>query len=224
MTGAITIRLGLVDRRAGDLSSAREHIEGGLDLAREAGDRRAEAVGLRGLGLLALSEGDLETARTQCQRSLRLHRHIDDKSGAARSRGGLGLTALNAGEPGEAREFFDQTLADSRAVDNRMLSAKYRGLRGAADVALGDRRNGRSALEDAVSTLTALDAAPAAITVLRWHAEVEGDLGNYERMRERCERASTRLADTDVELGLYEERIRRLREELDQRRMAAGED
>jgi tetratricopeptide (TPR) repeat protein len=100
-----------------DPASAQPLFEEGLAIARDLGDRKAEANLLCNLGDVAIDSRPDE-ARAFLERSLAIHREIGNKSGIAHASLLLGNVALRQNRSVEAQTLFAESLALNRALGN----------------------------------------------------------------------------------------------------------
>jgi predicted ATPase/DNA-binding SARP family transcriptional activator len=111
--------LGSVAREQGRyVRSGRLHAEG-LELARAAGDARAEASAHGYLGFVSWLQLDLEEAVTQCAKALSMFRALGDVEGTAWALISLGVVARYRGDRGRAATLLQQSLALSRSIGFR---------------------------------------------------------------------------------------------------------
>lgn len=103
--------LGMTFFHQGDPVSAQAHIEEGLTLARQMGNRHTIAHSLALLGLVANAQGDLATARGLHSESLALFRETGNKPGIASVLDELGNTAYLEGDFAAARTLYEESLS-----------------------------------------------------------------------------------------------------------------
>jgi len=117
------IGAGGLAHRQFDLSTARQHLEAGLELSREAGDSRTSALALINLGLVAHDQGNYARARRLHQECLGLCRETEDVWGAGMALNNLAWTALFVGDYPEARASADEALAVRRGLGDTLGTA-----------------------------------------------------------------------------------------------------
>jgi predicted ATPase/DNA-binding SARP family transcriptional activator len=101
----------------GNATAARPLFEEGLAIARELGDRKAEANLLCNLGDVSI-EADPSAARAALTQSLAIHREIGNPSGIAHSSMLLGNVALKQERHTEAQALYSESLSLYRALGN----------------------------------------------------------------------------------------------------------
>jgi tetratricopeptide (TPR) repeat protein len=109
-----------------------------LSAARQAGDRRAEAVSLTHLGFVHDMQGRPQESISQQEQALDLFQRLGDRDGEARARHRLGLALSGLGRNDEAARHFQATLAISRERQDRHGQA-----RSLQTVGTIERRQGR---------------------------------------------------------------------------------
>jgi tetratricopeptide (TPR) repeat protein len=100
-----------VDVREGRYAQAADHLQQGLSLFRQAGDKSGEADALNGLGELSLAESQPDNARGWHTCALALADHIGEKYEQARAHDGLAAAHCAAGDLGQSREHWQAALA-----------------------------------------------------------------------------------------------------------------
>lgn len=89
--------VGYCKSQLGDLGPAREEVAKALSLARELGDRLAQARAYAGLGQVARKVNDYQTGRSHLTKALALYREVGHREGEAKSLGDLGNLEDSAG-------------------------------------------------------------------------------------------------------------------------------
>ncbi len=106
----------ILAQRQGDYEPARTlHIES-LRLAREAGDERAVAAAVHGLGNLAVLQGDFAAARPLYEQVLAIGWALADDNVVAAALTNLGTVAHNQADFTEARAFAEESLEVRRRM------------------------------------------------------------------------------------------------------------
>jgi adenylate cyclase len=111
--------MGFVLYRKGEYEQARQPLNEGLALAREAGNNLNTAMALTNLGGVAYLQGDYAAARRLFEESLALRREMGDKAGIAGLLGNLGNLALHQGDHAAARGLYEECLARQREMGNK---------------------------------------------------------------------------------------------------------
>jgi predicted ATPase/transcriptional regulator with XRE-family HTH domain len=94
-----------------DYPAAHRYYRESISLAREQGDTRRVAIGLRGLANVARDEGNFGLSRSLYEESLVLFREIGDDEYVGYSLMSMGLDAQRQGELERARGLFEESLA-----------------------------------------------------------------------------------------------------------------
>jgi tetratricopeptide (TPR) repeat protein len=97
----------------------KEQAEWLLAAARQAGDRRREALALNDLGVACTNGREAGRAVTLLQQALGLAREVGDPPLETDARGNLGMALLYARQPGRGLELLEQALAQARASGDR---------------------------------------------------------------------------------------------------------
>jgi adenylate cyclase len=112
----VLIETGMVLNRTGEYAHAREPLNAGLALAREAGDKLGAAQALNNLGNVANNQGDNNVARALYDESLSLRREMGDKAGISASLSNLGIVARSQGDYAAARALTEESLSLDREM------------------------------------------------------------------------------------------------------------
>src|SRR5581483_10272909 len=107
----------------GDLREARVEFERSLELAREAGDGRAEGAALAQLAWLSMAAGEADAARDFAEQSTQLAEAAGDKLTASGAVTTLAELAVAAGQRDEAVALYERGLALRRALGDKRLVA-----------------------------------------------------------------------------------------------------
>ena len=105
------------------LDDARDDTLTALAAAREAGDRRGEAVALSLLGEGEAAIGAYDVAEETFGEALAIWRELDDETGAADVLRGLGMTHLFRGDLAQAERFVSEALGSFRSSGNQRGAA-----------------------------------------------------------------------------------------------------
>ena len=133
----------------GDAASARPLFEEGLTIARELGDRKAEANLLCNLGDI-FTDSDPPAAQAALEQSLALHREIGNRSGIAHSSLLLGNVALQQEHLTEAKALYAESLSLNRALGNPQKTGHALWCLARCGIAGGDYAQARTLLQECV--------------------------------------------------------------------------
>jgi tetratricopeptide (TPR) repeat protein len=122
-TAAVLSNLGGVAEAQGHAAEAHALFERALRLARETGDRSAEATALDNLGNVARALGGLSEAAVSLEQALAIRRGQGDERGEATTLHNLGVLADTMGEKRQAQEYFREALDAARASHDAAGSA-----------------------------------------------------------------------------------------------------
>lgn len=112
----VLIETGMVLYHKSEFILARDPLNDGLKLAKEAGDLMTTAQALNNLGSVALFQGDYPVARAHYEEGLALRRKIGDKVGMSASLNNLGGVAYAQGDYTAARALHEESLSISREI------------------------------------------------------------------------------------------------------------
>jgi predicted ATPase/class 3 adenylate cyclase/tetratricopeptide (TPR) repeat protein len=110
-------------QRAGRMAQSEEWLEASLALAREAGDRRAEALARGSLGGVLRYGGRADKARIEFAAALQLHQVLGNRRALGTTLTGLGVLLGDLGQTDEALAHLRQALAIQRELGNRIDEA-----------------------------------------------------------------------------------------------------
>ena len=139
----------------GDAASARPLFEEGLAIARELGDRKAEANLLCNLGDISI-DSDPPAARAFLEQSLAAHREIGNPSGIAHASMLLGNVALRQESRAEAQALYAESLSLSRVLGNPQKTGHALWCLARGGMGQGDYAQARVLLEECVTLFRAL--------------------------------------------------------------------
>jgi class 3 adenylate cyclase/tetratricopeptide (TPR) repeat protein len=104
----------------GNYGTARDKLNAGLALAREAGDGKTAARALNGMAYLAFQQGDFADMRARAKEALALARAAADQAAEALALLRLGVAAR---DPAVKTRFYEESLALSRTVGHKQGTA-----------------------------------------------------------------------------------------------------
>jgi tetratricopeptide (TPR) repeat protein len=116
--------LGIIYFESGDYEKAKEHHYAGLELAKELGNKRLQAIGLGSLGSVFEREGDYEKAIEHFTKDLRICQELGDRQGIAVVEGLVGDINSVMGNFTKAIQHLDRSLSISRELGYRKGVAK----------------------------------------------------------------------------------------------------
>lgn len=158
--GTALQRLGMTALAQGAPDEARTHLEESLTLARQRGDRGAEAAALHDLALVARVRGDLETAKTLALGCLAISRQLGERRAIAAALSTLGSIEVLRGDPDAAAALHGEAMVLRRDLGDRAGVAEA--LEGLAIVAAARGRWRRAArLVGAAAALREVIGSPA---------------------------------------------------------------
>jgi tetratricopeptide (TPR) repeat protein len=196
--------VGILEREAGDLQPAREHLEQALAIQSRDSDPRNLSSILANLGLTLRDLGQREEARTHLLRALELHRQVfgDTHPAVASDLNNLAMLAREMGDFQQALEFLRpvvdilrRTYGDVHPYTSQALTNVAGALR-----EIGDADSARMHLEAALQIDQQVfgEHHPQVIADLNNLAVIERELGNTEAAQEHFEEA---LAMAEGALG-----------------------
>ena len=115
--------LGGLVRFLGNFTPARSHLEEGLALWRELGDRQGYAYTLARLGTVLKLQGNLAIAHGLLEEGVALFQEVGDTWGRALALDGLGEVMRCQGDYEQAAKFYDESLVLFRHLDNKWRMA-----------------------------------------------------------------------------------------------------
>ena len=115
--------IGILLHIRGQSAEGREHIERGLEISRELGDRMHEAMAVGNLGNSLSVTGQLQEAKDQIQHYLTLSRELGNRRSEMIATGNLGGLFLTLGRLREGREHSERSLALAREIGSRSSEA-----------------------------------------------------------------------------------------------------
>ena len=189
---------GVLAQRQGDHHAARRHFEAGLELSRDAGDRKGTASALHSLGNLEGLQGRLDAAIALYEESLAIGRELGDRRVAAASLTNLGWIAQTRGDFAAARQFTEEALAAWQQLGDQQGLAQT--LTAVAYLALlqGDYAIVRSSCAQSLELQHGLGdryGACWSLTYLGWAAQNEGDLATARPLHDDALAVRRELGD-----------------------------
>ena len=116
--------LGIIYFESGDYDAAKEHHYAGLELAKQLGNKRLQAIGLGSLGSVFEREGRYEEAAEHFTRDLQICHELGDRQGIAVVEGLIGDINSVMGNFTVAIQHLDRSLSISRELGYRKGVAK----------------------------------------------------------------------------------------------------
>jgi tetratricopeptide (TPR) repeat protein len=172
-------------------ATPREDAEKSLALARQAGDRRAEAMALTDLGAIGLNEGDPQRAVNFLEQALALSRQIGDRDRECDVLGNLGMALLAVRQPARAQELFQHDLSYARTKGDPYAEKLALERLGMAAGNLGDARNAIALFEQALAVTRRVGDRHQEANLL-WHQSIQfADLGQRDLAIAKAEEAVT---------------------------------
>jgi tetratricopeptide (TPR) repeat protein len=185
----------------GEFTKAEQQTESMLEQSRRTGDRRGVAHALKTQGLILVNTGQLERAVAAFQEALGILRALERRRAQGLVLINLGEALLGLGELDAAAVHLEQAhemlsgLTDPAPFD----AARAVLARGLVELQRGHHLAARAALDDALSTMTALRSTAEQARAHRALAELARQVGDVDAA-ERHERAATEL-DHDAVLS-----------------------
>lgn len=115
--------LSLGHRNLGDREDAWRTIEQALELSRQAGDVRQEAICLRRQGILLMEQRRFSEAIGYAEQALKLHRQVGDRAQETHGLNVIGRLLYSLGQYDEAVVQLEQGLALAESIDFRQAAA-----------------------------------------------------------------------------------------------------
>ncbi|TXF89431.1 tetratricopeptide repeat protein [Neolewinella aurantiaca] len=116
--------LGIIYFESGDYDRAKEHHYAGLELAKELGNKRLQAIGMGSLGSVFERKGDYEKAIEHFTKDLQICQELGDRQGIAVVEGLIGDINSVMGNFTKAIQHLDRSLSISRELGYRKGVAK----------------------------------------------------------------------------------------------------
>jgi tetratricopeptide (TPR) repeat protein len=166
-------------RAVGDFDLAVAHGRQGVALLRSAGNPRALAAALNGLGAAYTEQGDLDAARQAHEESLALKRAVGDRNGAAVSLVNLGLVALAQARYADTKPLEAEALAIFRETGYPMGEAVALNNLGTAHYLLGEYAEAKPLLQECLTLCRELGHRYIAAYTLANLGVTAGGLGDF---------------------------------------------
>ena len=187
--GRVLTALAWSERLTGRMREARAHCESALTLAREMGDRPAEARRLRQLGTLHLDQGRTEEARSCFDAALDIHQEAGIRGFEGILRINLGTLDRRCGRFEEARAHGEVALALARKEGHQRLEGTALGSLGMVLRDLGRFEESRSHYEAALTLNRSLGDREAEGIVLGNLGGLQFEVGLIDEARASMEAA-----------------------------------
>jgi predicted ATPase len=209
----------------GDLEESEEWALRMLDLARETGLKRGEAVGLQLRAIIAHDRGDFDTARPLYQRSLELARLVGDDWFLSVVTNNFGTLYSSQGEHLRAEELYEESLAIGEALGDLERRARQFSNLGAVRFELGDRDGARERYRQGLAAALEIGLVDIQSAALSGLAACEAEAGNAvvaARLVGQSDALGSSLGAIDDNLSAERERtLASARTVLDSDRVAA---
>jgi tetratricopeptide (TPR) repeat protein len=189
----------------GDFDSAQKEAETGLELAREAGDRKWESSCYYTLGVVDFRRGKYRSCAERCRKALAIRSEIGDRRGEASALQALSLTLRAVGEGDKVLETMQQALAIWREIGERRGEGAMLMNIGSTLVDEARYEEGLSNLAQAIETHRETGAALSEAYALANLGRAEDILGRIDDARVSWERALglfLELGDPNGEVGV----------------------
>jgi tetratricopeptide (TPR) repeat protein len=172
-------------------ATPREDAERSLGLARDAGDRHAEAIALTDLGVIGLNEGDPQRAINFLEQALALSRQLEDRDRECDILGNLGMALLAVRQPQRALELFQHDLTYARAKGDPYAEKLALERMAMAWGQLGDANRSIATYDEALAVTRRVGDRHQEANLL-WHQSIQfADLGRRDLAITKAEEAIT---------------------------------
>jgi predicted ATPase/class 3 adenylate cyclase len=193
----VFIETGMVLWRKGEYAQAREPLNDGLRLARQAGDKLSTALALNNLGNVVSDQGDNNAARALYEESLALRREMGNKPGIAASLNNLGAVAVEQGDYAAARSLHEESLALKREMGDKSGIAGSLGNLGNLALEHGDYAAARALNEESLALSRKMGDKSSMAFWINNLGSVAYAQGDYATARTRFEESLTLSAEMD---------------------------
>ena len=156
----------------GDYATAEPYLNESLRLAREMGDRKAEARALAGLGVATMYQGRLGDALSIGEDSLALYEQLGEMRGVAMSHHNLGSIEHMLGRPERAADHFTAALTLLSASGDIATETLCRAALAASWLRLGEHARALAELRSCSELLLGLHSVRETVYVLTVLAEL----------------------------------------------------
>jgi tetratricopeptide (TPR) repeat protein len=209
--------LGNFHHAAGEWQEAAARHQQALELSRQAGDEREEALALLYAGASTSALGEVELAKQHIEAGVRLARKVGDLRTAASATSMLGVMALHDRDYPRARAFFEESIATLGGEEfgtvvnlgNLALAAFRQGDLAEAAAKLRENLTLSLRLHDHLSTTHALEVLAAVLAAQQELALAARILGASAALREE-----EGLSLQELEAELHEETAELVRARL----------
>ncbi len=182
--GRALFSAGVLACEQGDYAAADALMGGGLQVAREMGDKQGVAVSLNAMAVNTRDRGDVEVAHTLFEESLLLWKELGDQKAVARALSNLGSVVKSRGDYARARSLYGECLAIFAGLGDRTGVAWSLNHQGDAAREQGDCAAARTLYEQALAIFRELGD--------RWGiAGTLADLGTLAREQGDCATAQS---------------------------------
>jgi predicted ATPase len=184
LLGKVLTRWSWFCRRVGRGEQARELAAESLAIARQAGDRREEALATNALAHAAWELYEYDEAKRRAEEALAIFEEVGDRWGMALSLHMLADTLWYRGESGEARPTYQKSLALYRESGDQWGVGRLlvrMGLMTAYQ--LGELEEARQLLEESRATFAKIGDRPGMAQSIGYLGTVAGLMGEYEESR-----------------------------------------
>lgn len=119
MMGRATGSLGRVCQQTGDYDKANEYHQSALEIFRDVGYRRGEAVALAAIGTLQIIRLQWDEALEYLRAAVAINRELDNDQGVATQLSRIGVVFKNKGELDQALKYYFQALEINSKIGYR---------------------------------------------------------------------------------------------------------
>ena len=193
----VFIETGMVLWRKGEYAQAREPLNEGLRMARQAGDKLSTALALNNLGNVVSDQGDNNAARALYEESLALRREMGNKPGIAASLNNLGAVAVEQGDYAAARALHEESLVLKREMGDKSGIAGSLGNLGNLALEHGDYAAARALNEESLALSRKMGDKSSMAFWINNLGSVAYAQGDYATARTRFEESLTLSAEMD---------------------------
>lgn len=173
----------------GEFILAKNHYEISLEISRDIGDRKSEAMNLSSLGnLLSLDMGDNSRALVYYREALKIYRNMNDKVRENYELGSIGYVYLVFGDYSKALEYFKQSLKLSREINNKKFEYEALEFIGDVYVFLKDTKKAINYFNLSLKIANEIDDPKYKKAILRKYGTLNELQGNYSEALECFEK------------------------------------
>ena len=183
----LLVRLGQAHTRLSDFGDARQYLDEGLALARQAGDRKSITYALVDLSRVVREQGDYDTAQGYAEEALASARQSGERGLEAAALERMGSIALYRGDFSVAIPYYIDSLALQREVNDRQGIASCLNGLGVIGILQSNHSQAGRQLEDSLAIYREVgDRAGAASCLVNMGWE-DNLLGNHARGAQRLQ-------------------------------------